>query len=303
MSVDPAKFAHLQKILSGAQLPALPQSAIRVLELSRDEQNGPAEYALPLEADPGLTAQILKFVNSSYFGFAHEIASVRQAIALVGVRTIKNFVLWNAVFSLMPSPKSGAFDLKLLWQDSLRRAICARRLGKQLRLREAEDLFAAALLQDMALPILVKELSKDYAELLVSRQEGNVRLSQLEFERFGWTHALAAVALASQWKLPKDMVELIANHTLSLDHETNLIHPRTCVVLSSLLPAAVDPGWAELPAFEELHQRISGPDTTTVFELLCDIDHDFQEFAPVLKLATNGKSLAERYRAATATVA
>jgi HD-like signal output (HDOD) protein len=303
MSVDPAKFAALQKILTGAQLPALPQSAIRVLELSRDENNGPAEYSLPLEADPGLTAQILKFVNSSYFGFAHEIASVRQAIALVGVRTIKNFVLWNAVFSLMPNPRNGIFDLKLLWQDSLQRAICARNVGKMMRLREAEDVFAAALLQDMAIPILAKELGKDYAALLAARQDGVARLSALEFERYGWTHAVAAVALAGQWKLPKEMVELIANHTLSLEHETNLAQPRTCVVLSSLLPASVDQGWPDLPAFEELYQRISGPNTPPMFELLCEIDHSFQEFAPVLKLSSTGRTLADRYRTATATVA
>ena len=64
---------------------------------------------------------MLKFVNSSYFGFSREISSVKLAITLVGIRTIKNFSLWSAVFSLMPNPKCGPFDLKSLWQDSLRR--------------------------------------------------------------------------------------------------------------------------------------------------------------------------------------
>jgi len=84
----------------------LPQSAIRLLELSQNPDNGPPEYAKPIEADPGLTSQVLRFVNSSYFGFAREISSVKLAIALVGVRTIKNFSLWSAVFSLMPSPSA-----------------------------------------------------------------------------------------------------------------------------------------------------------------------------------------------------
>ena len=67
---DPAK--KLQEIIAGAQLPALPQSAIRLLELSQDPENGPAEFAVPIEADPGLTGQVLRFVNSSYFGFSRE---------------------------------------------------------------------------------------------------------------------------------------------------------------------------------------------------------------------------------------
>jgi len=87
----------LKELLSSAQLPALPQSAIRLLELSQNPDNGPAEFAVPIESDPGLTGQVLKFVNSSYFGFSREISSVKLAITLVGIRTIKNFSLWSAV--------------------------------------------------------------------------------------------------------------------------------------------------------------------------------------------------------------
>src|SRR6187401_549314 len=157
---------NLQELLSGAQLPALPQSAIRLLELSRDPENGPAEFATPIEADPGLTGQVLRFVNSSYFGFSREISSVKLAITMVGIRTIKNFSLWSAVFSLMPNPRCGPFDLKSLWQDSLRRGLFARATGKMLGMKEAEDLFAAALLQDMAVPLLAKEMPEQYLQLI-----------------------------------------------------------------------------------------------------------------------------------------
>ena len=58
----------MKRLLAGALLPALPQSAIRLMELSRDPDNGPSEYANAIEADPGLTVQVLRFVNSSYFG-------------------------------------------------------------------------------------------------------------------------------------------------------------------------------------------------------------------------------------------
>ena len=185
----------LQAVLASAQLPALPQTAIRLLELSQDASNGPAEFAKPIEADAGLMGQVLRFVNSSYFGFAREIASVRQALQLVGVRTIKNFALWSAVFSLIPNPKFGPFDLKSLWQDSLRRAVFSRLLGRLLKLPNSEDLFAAALLQDMAIPLLLKELPEQYADLVERRGTEQVRLSHLEREVFGWDHAQAAAAL------------------------------------------------------------------------------------------------------------
>ena len=55
---------NLTELLTGAQLPALPQSAIRFLELSQGPDNGPPEFAAPIESDPGLTGQVLQFVNS-----------------------------------------------------------------------------------------------------------------------------------------------------------------------------------------------------------------------------------------------
>ncbi|MBU6175678.1 MAG: HDOD domain-containing protein, partial [Planctomycetes bacterium] len=199
----------LDEVLANTQLPALPVSAMKLLELSHDPNNGPAEYARPIEADAGLMGQILRFVNSSYFGFSREIATIPQALTLVGVRTIKNFALWSAVFSLVPNPKFGPFDLKSLWMDSLRRAVFARCLGKALKVPNAEDLFAAALLQDMAIPLLLKALPQHYEQLIQRRSTEKLRLSSLEKEVFGWDHAQAAAALCRNWRLPEEFAVLI----------------------------------------------------------------------------------------------
>jgi len=288
----------LQKILAGAQLPALPQSAIVLLQLSQNPDNGPAEFAVPIEADPGLTGQVLRFVNSSYFGFSREIDNIKMAITLVGVRTIKNFALWSAVFSLMPNPKCGQFDLKSLWQDSLRRALFSRAVGKALGLRDSEDLFAAALLQDMAVPLLAKDLPEDYAELLAQRDDGNVRLSDLERQRFGWDHADAAGVMARSWNLPEELARLIDAHTKipkGTPNDTSQIG-EFAVALSAQLPACSDTSWADFEVFEEAYSLHVGA-TISADEMLRGVDEQFAEFAPVLKLGTPADTLQSRYQA------
>ena len=290
----------LRKLLSSAQLPALPQSAIRLLELSRDPENGPAEFAMPIEADPGLTGQVLRFVNSSYFGFSREISSVKLGITLVGVRTIKNFALWSAVFSLMPNPKCGPFDLKSLWQDSLRRGLFARAMGKLLGLREAEEAFAAALLQDMGIPLLAKELPEDYTQLLQERDSGRHRLSDLERERFGWDHAEAAAILARKWNLPAEFIAMVESHTrpdiLAPDFRNHW--GRVAVALSSLLPAVTDDQWHDCAMFEETFIALRPIGNPTVAQVLEQVDREFAEFAPVLKLPSPAKSLVDSYQEA-----
>jgi HD-like signal output (HDOD) protein len=285
----------LKQILSRAQLPALPQSAIRLLELSQDPSNGPAEYAVPIESDPGLAGQVLRFVNSSYFGFSREISNVKLAITLVGIRTIKNFALWNAVFSLMPNPKCGPFDLKRLWQDSLRRALFARAMAKMLGLKEAEEPFAAALLQDMAVPVLAKEAPKLYVRLLQARDGGRFRLSYLEQRLFGWTHTEAGGTMARLWNLPDGFAELLEKHQ-AVDRwaaEPEAEPGRLAVALSALLPTTADPTWIDRELFTEYYRQVAPAGSPAVAELLGQIDREFAEFAPVLKLAAPSKSLVD----------
>jgi HD-like signal output (HDOD) protein len=286
----------LEKILTGGQLPALPQSAINLLQLSKDAKVGPGEFAVPIETDPGLTSQVLKFVNSSYFGFSREISSVKLAITLVGMRTIKNFALWSAVFSLMPNPKCGPFDLKCLWQDSLRRAIFARAIARLLNLKETEEPFAAALLQDMAVPLLAKQFPEQYAELLVRRDGGHKRLSDLEHERFGYTHAQVAGQMARHWNLPESNAVLIEQHT-EIEQVISQVAARpaeAAVALSAMLPAMRDENWPEVVEFEGYYQRAL-PRGPALGEVLGKTDVEFTDFAPVLKIPSPAKTLVQCY--------
>jgi HD-like signal output (HDOD) protein len=292
----------LREIFRAGQLPAMPQSALRLLNVSRDPDSGPVEYATVIEVDPGLTVQVLRFVNSSYFGFRHEVSNVKQAITLVGVRTIKNFALYSAIFSMIPNPKCGAFDLAKLWQDSLRRGLFARAMGRMLGMRDAEEPFAAALLQDMAVPLLAKEVPAAYAKLFGAQDKAayQVRLSRLEEHVFGWTHAEAAGIMARQWDLPEAFAVLIEDH---LDVERWSAHAdsepgKLAVSLSALLPMTPDTAWPEYRAFEKYFDKARPAGGPSIEELLGEVDRQFADFAPLLKIAAPGKTLVDRYHEA-----
>jgi hypothetical protein len=223
----------------------------------------------------------------------------------VGIRTIKNFTLWSAVFSLVTNPKYGTCELQSLWQDSLRRALFARALANLLCNTEAEDVFAASLLQDMAIPILAKESPQFYMKLLKSREQGQIRLSSLENQVFGWQHAQAAGMMVRHWNLPENFANLIENH-ISIDKfadKPEAAPDMVAIGMSALLPTIVDPVWTECQQFELYYEKILPGNIPTIVELLSKIDHDFSQFAPLLKIATPTKSLVESYNEVTALVA
>jgi len=289
-------------VLANIQIPALPTSAMKLLELSQDPNKGPADYARPIEADVGLMGQVLRFVNSSYFGFSREISSVQQALTLVGIRTIKNFALWSAVFSIVPNPKVGPFDLRSLWQDSLRRALFARTVGRELNLPNSEELFAAALLQDMAIPFLLKALPTQYESLLQRRSNERLRLSSLERESFGWDHAQAAAFLCRRWHLPEDFAVLVERHA-SISELLSGNKPQfgpACVALAALLPACRDQEWMEESEFLAAIASLDPSGKISMHQLMANVDEAMDGFAPILNLPKPEKTLASYLTASVA---
>ena len=286
----------LEAVLAGAQLPALPQSAVSILNLSQSPSNGPAEFAAPIEADEGLACQVLRFVNSSYFGFSGKITSVRLAITMVGVRTIKNFALWSAVFSLLPNPKYGPFDINRLWQDSLRRALFVRTISAILDLKSGDETFSAALLQDMALPILGKAIPDAYAKLLEAQAGCGARLSELERKVFGWDHAEAGALLAERWNLPENFASIIRGH-VRLDETLEEIEKEPeafLVALSSLLPTVFEDGkWREQSQFDDAFAKLSGVGADALPGLFAEIDSGFEELARILRISVPEKSMVD----------
>jgi len=286
---------ELRRTLVTAQLPAMPHSALSVLKLENDlSKVNIADLTRPIEADPGLAAQVLKFLNSSAFGFQSAISNIRQGVALVGIRVVKNFVLWKAVFSLIPKSKNGVFDVGMLWQDSLRRAMFARFLLLEAKKGDPEMAFAGALLQDMAIPLLLKAKSKDYNPLLESLKQSRVkRLSELEEEFFDWTHADAALVLGQHWKLPEILVDLTSNHLKAEEAAAGFNqHPeRAVVALSALLPSVAYADWEDrnllLSCFETCFPGKSG-ECASLFDR---VDREFDQYASLLQIAQPKQSL------------
>ncbi len=286
---------ELQSIFRVEQLPAMPHSALNVLQLDNDlSKVNINDLVRPIEADPGLTTQVLKFLNSAFFGFQNPVSSVKQGIALVGIRTVKNFVLWKAVFSLIPKTGDSSFDVKLLWQDSLRRALFARLLVTQFDRADQDLAFAGGLLQDMAIPLLLKKKPQQTSQLIHElKKHPQKRLSDLEIGDHGWSHADAAEMMCKSWKIPEDLRTLLANHTKIdpfIDRPTE--NPEQLAVsLSALLPTVVLNQWYEENKLRQYMTLVFPSQPTLMEDIFAQVDREFEQFATVLQISKPRTSL------------
>ena len=180
----------------------------------------------------------------------------------------------------------------------MRRALFARDLVTLFGSKAADDTFAAALLQDMAIPLLAKGAPALYARLLEVRDRDGTRLSALEHEAFGWTHAEAAKRMAQHWSLPEELAVVIGSH-LEIDRwaAERASHPaELAVAMSALLPSGADRIWLECGSLENYYGRVVPADSPALATLLGQIDGEFCELAPLLKAGKSRMSLVERYQ-------
>ena len=89
-------------------LPSLPPVLLRLTEAIRDPNTSARQLASILLQDPALTARLLRLVNSPYYGFPRRIATVTDALTLLGFRPVQHLLLtaerkfWRCVESGEP---------------------------------------------------------------------------------------------------------------------------------------------------------------------------------------------------------
>lgn len=207
---DP-KF-ELLKTLGPYQLPSFPGVVMQTLERIRDPKATPSKVAEVMAADPGLSVKILRTVNSAAYSLANKVKSLDQAIALLGISQVESLVLSMAVGAALPRPTAPGFDATRFWRAAARRAATARALAARLHPARGAESFTAALLQDMAVPILAEKHPARYGPLLEHWHNSDEDLAALETKEFGWNHPEVATWICDEWKLPESLAAAIGGH-------------------------------------------------------------------------------------------
>jgi HD-like signal output (HDOD) protein len=203
----------LLKLLGGIQtLPAVPELYTKVTQALQDPETPLKEIGRIIEQDPAMTAQLLKLVNSAFFGSRRSIANCSEAVLYLGLETTKTLVLCSGLFAGFTQPNIAEFSAAL-WHHSLKIARTAKAFSMEARASgmTSDEAFAAGLLHDIGRLILLAHVPayKDALMLVDSKQ---LPLLQAETEAIGVTHADAGAYLMSLWGLPFTIVEAVAFH-------------------------------------------------------------------------------------------
>jgi HD-like signal output (HDOD) protein len=195
------------------EIPSLPAAVEKLVQLS-EKDSTPRDFAELIERDQGLTAKVLRLVNSAFYSLRTPIASLRHASTLLGTRTLKSLTLSVSVMNLFHRACAG-FEPLAFWRHSISVALASKKLGALVLPALEEDLYVAGLLHDIGVALLVQHLSTDYALVLKLAKAQKRNLAEIEEEVFGVSHAEVGCTLASRWRLPPLVCDCIRYHESS----------------------------------------------------------------------------------------
>ncbi len=187
-------------------IPAMPNVIVKALGIIKDDQSGTKELGEIMAYDQALTSQVLKLVNSAYYGFAQEITSVSKALALLGMSQTKNIIITVAMKPMLTS--NGG---KEMWKHSLRCAVACETLASMVDLADTSDAFTIGFLHDIGKILLNICNASDYQKVREMVKYGT-DIIEAENAIFNTNHAELGFMLAKKWKLSVMLANCIKYH-------------------------------------------------------------------------------------------
>lgn len=228
------------------ELPSLPHIVVRVMELTEDPDSTAFDINEVINQDQNMTAQVLRMANSVYYGYSRRIATVTDAIVLIGFNAVRSIVLAASVSKILKKELSGyVMGEGELWRHSQGAAVFARLLAKKAKFRSVELAYTATLLHDIGKLVLNSYLSDSYQEVLKVVNEEKLPFNEVEDNLFGFNHATVGGKVAEKWNLPNDLVEAIAYHHHPEKAEMNpqltaIVHISDAVALQMGMGMGID---------------------------------------------------------------
>ena len=203
-------FPSLEEVVNSiTDLRPMSEVATKVLELSQSEGSTTDEVATVITADQALSAKLLRLSNSAYYGFPRRIATIREAVVLLGLQAVRSATLASCVMDTMKG--TNIINPGEFWRFSVAVGMLTEVSASATRTYQQEA-FTAGVMHNVGQLALDQELPDGLREAIKYSAEHEVTLSLGEQAVLQFTAAELGAALALHWNFPESLADALANH-------------------------------------------------------------------------------------------
>lgn len=211
---SPPSQSTLEDLLEGdVRLASPPEVFARLRHLLNDPDSTLPLLADTIERDPALSARLLRLANSAFFSLPGKVASISEAVSIVGIREIQDLVLATEVIQRFDNVPEDLVDIYSFWRDSLRCAVLSHQLGRLLpQPQRDEPLFLSGLLHDIGHLVIYSRLPEAGRKALLEHRHRGIPLHEAEQSVLGFDYTQVGAALARRWALPEVLCTVLNHH-------------------------------------------------------------------------------------------
>ncbi|MCV6627992.1 MAG: HDOD domain-containing protein [Cellvibrionaceae bacterium] len=201
----------VQRLEETLELPSLPETAQRIINLRVDPNGDISDLASIVEMDPSLAAQVVSWASSPYYSAPGKIKSIHDAIVRVlGFDMVLNLALGLALGKSLNMPSDGPDGSESYWQQAVFVAATVEALVTQVP-REHRPGFGMAylsgLLSNFGTLVLAEVFPPQYSQIC-RLQEANPELPYQTIDRhvLGISRDQLSSWLMELWNMPPEVL-------------------------------------------------------------------------------------------------
>lgn len=200
---------ELEKILKGVKIPPQPQVLVELDNEQSKKSPNLNRISELISRDVGLSAAVLKTINSPFYGMPNKIDSVRRSVFLLGSTTVINLVRGAVLRS--------AFDgdgvlLERFWETAADVANISMYLAQHFSFANPEENYTLGLFHDCGIAVMTKQY-RDYKDVLKTANNGLMRnVTEVEDNHYKTNHAVLGYYLCKSWHLSETLCQVVLEH-------------------------------------------------------------------------------------------
>lgn len=204
------------KRIKDKPIPVLANTVDQLRRLNASDSTPVQDIVDVVEQDPGLTVQLLRFCNDpSKHRLQREVASVQQAVMLVGTRKLNEMAMKLPLLRKSLQEPARSQVLRAFCR-AYHAGIQAIAWARQRRDMTPDEVFAASQLHFLGEFVLAMHAPEQLIATFDMRREKNIASEEAQYLILGFTLDELSIAIAEAWHLPELVLEALraenANH-------------------------------------------------------------------------------------------
>ena len=211
------------------ELPPLPQSIRRLIEIIHSEIDSPGELESIIGYDPSLAAKMVMIGNSVYYGYRGKVNTLSKAIMTIGVNQVKSICIGTLHMSLLSNGHViSAAHREMLWKHSFASSRIAAEITKKRPWMNPDEAAVLGLIHDLGWIVMARYFNEQFVAIFETAARRNIPPWCVEM-KYGLLHTQLGKYLASRWAFPGAFKAVIEFHhspdmARSFKKEVSLMH-------------------------------------------------------------------------------